>query len=103
MRVRPLLLLAVLMNLPGVALAQEPSLQEMVLRAKPAVVVVVAEVGAEVTLRCGNADTTVTPVPYRESATGFLVSPRGWVVTNAHVVFVAHDPPRNWMTAHLVE
>src|SRR5688572_17901351 len=103
MRVRFLLLLGVLTSLPGVAGAQELSLQEMVLRAKPAVAVVVAEVGGEVTLRCGKADKTITPAPYRESSTGFLVSPRGWLVTNAHVVFVAHDPPRSWMAAHLVE
>src|SRR5688572_13737877 len=103
MRVRPLLLLAVLLSLPAVAGAEELSLQEIVLRAKPAVAVVVAEVGGEVTLRCGKADKTVTPAPYRESGTGFLVSPRGWVVTNAHVVFVTHDPPRTWLTAHLVE
>jgi S1-C subfamily serine protease/rhodanese-related sulfurtransferase len=103
MRVRSVLLLAVLLTLPGRVAAQELTLQEMVLRAKPAVAVVVAEVGGEVTLRCGKTDKTITPAPYRESATGFLVSPRGWVITNAHVVFVAHDPPRNWMTAHLVE
>lgn len=89
---------------PVIAHAQEPSLQrEVVLRAKPAVVVVVAEVGAEVTLRCGDADRTVRPTPYRESATGFLLSPRGWVITNGHVVYVAHEPPRRWMTSHLLE
>jgi serine protease Do len=89
--------------LPGRALAQDVTLQEMLLRAKPAVVVVVAEVSARVTLRCGDAERTVTPTPYRESGTGFLVSPRGWVITNAHLVYVAQEPPRRWMTAHLVE
>ena len=75
----------------------------MLLRAKPAVVVVIAQVGAQVTLRCPDADKTSTPRPYRESGTGFLISPRGWILTNAHVVYVAHDPPRRWLTAHLVE
>jgi S1-C subfamily serine protease len=84
-------------------LAQELSLQEMLLRAKPAVAVVVAEVGAQVTLRCAGTDKTVTPEPYRERGTGFLVSPRGWLITNAHVVFVAQEPPRRWLTAHLVD
>jgi S1-C subfamily serine protease len=103
MPARPLLLAALLTVLSSGAWAQERTLQETVLRARPAVAVVVAEVGAEVTLRCGGADKTIRPAPYRESGTGFLVSPRGWVITNAHVVYVVHEPPRRWMTAHLVE
>ena len=94
---------ALLFGLPALAAAQELSLQEMLLRAKPAVVIVVAEVGGQVTLRCGGAEKTVSPVPYRESGSGFFVSPRGWVITNGHVVFVAHEPPRRWMTSHLIE
>ena len=88
---------------PGMTLAQEVTLQEMQLRVKPAVVVVVAEVGAQVTLRCAGADKTVAAPAYRESGSGFLISPRGWVITNAHVVFAAYDPPRKWLTARLVE
>jgi serine protease Do len=87
----------------GSARAQELRLQEMLLRAKPAVAVVIAEVGAQVTLRCTGADKTITPEPYRERGTAFLISPRGWLITNAHVVYVAQEPPRRWMTAHLVE
>ena len=96
-------LTAVLALTPATARSQELSLQEMLLRAKPAVVVILSEVGAQVTLLCAGAEKTVNPVPYRESASGFLVIPRGWVVTNAHVVFVAHDPPRRWLTSHMVE
>jgi S1-C subfamily serine protease len=89
--------------LPAGAGAQEQTVQEMILRSKPAVVVVAAEVGGQVTIRCGGADKTVTPKPYRESGSGFFLSPRGWVITNGHVVFVAQAPPRRWMTSHLVE
>ena len=100
---RSLALAAILMALPAAAGAQDLSLQEMILRSKPAAVIVVAEVGGQVTLRCGGAEKTVSPVPYRESGSGFFVSPRGWVVTNGHVVFVAQEPPRRWMTGHLIE
>ena len=88
---------------PIAASAQELTLQEMLLRSRPAVVVVIAQVGAQVTLRCPEAEKTVAAKPYRESGTGFVISPRGWIVTNAHVLYVAHDPPRRWMTGHLVE
>ena len=100
---RSLALAAILLGLPVAAGAQELKLQEMLLRTKPAVAVVVAEVGGEVTLRCGSAEKTVSPTPYRESGSGFFISPRGWLITNGHVVFVAQEPPRRWMTAHLVE
>ena len=100
---RSVVLAALLSALPAVAGAQELSLQEMILRSKPAVVIVVAEVGGQVTLRCGGAEKTVSPVPYRESGSGFFISPRGWVITNGHVVYVAQEPPRRWLTEHLTE
>ena len=103
MRPHLVVLAALLALTPSPTRAQELSLQEMLLRAKPAVAIVVAEVGAQVTLRCGSVDRTVAAPPYRENGTGFLVSPRGWLVTNAHVVYVAHDPPRRWLTSHLVD
>jgi hypothetical protein len=96
-------LAAALVLLPAAAGAQEVSLQETILRAKPAVVVVVAEVGAQVTLRCDGSEKTVSPQPYRESGSGFFLSPRGWILTNGHIVFVAQEPPRRWMTSHLAE
>src|SRR4030095_17220502 len=52
---------------------------------------------------CGSVKKRVSPVPYRESGSGFFISPRGWLITNGHVVFVAQEPPRRWMTSHLVE
>ena len=72
------------------------SVQEVILRAKPAVVLVSAEVAAEVTLDCGGGVQTVTPPIFRETGTGWFVDSRGWVITNGHVVEPAHSPPR-WL------
>ena len=72
------------------------SLQEIVLRAKPATVLVVSEVATEVALDCGAGPRKVTPTPFRETGTGWFVDSNGWVVTNAHVVQPAHQPP-TWL------
>lgn len=91
-------LLVLLAALPATARAQEPaSVQEALLRAKPAVAMVVAEVGSEVTLNCGGREIRVTPAPFRETGTGWFVAPSGWMITNAHVVSPAYQPPR-WVT-----
>ena len=77
--------------------AQQPlSVQETVLRAKPATVLVISEVSAEVTLNCGGGPQTVTPPVFRETGTGWFIDPAGWVVTNGHVVQPAHEVPR-WL------
>lgn len=83
---------------PAVADAQSAvSVQEALLRAKPAVAVVVSEVGGDVVVRCGaGAETTVTPPPFRETGTGWFVASSGWLITNAHVVSPAHRPP-DWL------
>ena len=89
-----LLLVAVL---PGPAGAQRSyTVQEALLRAKPAVALVVAEVGAEVTLNCGAGPIKVTPPAFRETGTGWFVDSAGWLVTNGHVVQPAHETPR-WL------
>jgi S1-C subfamily serine protease/rhodanese-related sulfurtransferase len=72
------------------------TVQEIVLRAKPAVVLVIAEVAAEVTLDCGRGVQTVTPPVFRETGTGWFVDGKGWIITNGHVVQPAHTPPR-WL------
>jgi serine protease Do len=71
------------------------SVQEALLRAKPAVALVVAEVGGTVTVRCspGAPPTQVTPPPLRDTGTGWFVSPQGWLVTNAHLVSPPHRAP----------
>jgi S1-C subfamily serine protease/rhodanese-related sulfurtransferase len=76
------------------------SVQEAILLAKPAVVLVTAEVRAEVTINCGNRTVTVRPMPFVETGTGWFVDGRGYVVTNAHVVDPAHRVPP-WVTHEL--
>jgi hypothetical protein len=89
-----LLLLAVLAAPAG---AQRTlTVQEAMLRAKPAVVLVVAEVGAQVTLNCGSGITTVSPPAFRETGTGWFIDPAGWLITNGHVVQPAYETPR-WL------
>jgi S1-C subfamily serine protease len=77
--------------------AAEVSVQEALLSAKPAVALVVAEVSSEVHLRCASGgDVRVTPPPFRETGTGWFITPSGWVITNAHVVSPAFRPPE-WL------
>jgi S1-C subfamily serine protease/rhodanese-related sulfurtransferase len=76
------------------------SVQEAILRVKPAVVLITTEVRGDVTLNCGRGPTTVTPAPYIETGTGWFVDGRGYVVTNAHVVDPAHRLPP-WVTHEL--
>src|SRR6266567_1499862 len=95
-----LVVLVVLAASPRTARAQ--SLQEVLLRAKPAVALVVSEVAARVTVNCGGVVTTVEPAPLRETGTGWFVSPSGWLVTNAHVVSPAHRPP-DWLNAEMAK
>src|SRR5206468_5991508 len=85
---------ALLLLLPATSTAAEFSVQEALLRAKPAVALVVAEVGSEVLVNCGGrGEKVVRPAPFRETGTGWFVSPSGWMITNAHVVSPAHRPP----------
>jgi S1-C subfamily serine protease len=92
---RVVLALLVVLIAPLPTAAQPVSLQEALLRAKPAVALVVAEVGGPVTVRCGTAapSRSLTLPPHRETGTGWFVSPAGWLITNGHVVSAAHRPP----------
>ncbi len=83
--------------------AQPPlSVQESSLRAKPAAVLVISEVSAEVTLNCGAGSRTVTPPAFRETGTGWFIDASGWVVTNGHVVQPAHETPR-WLVNQMAQ
>src|SRR5499426_125056 len=76
------------------------SVQEAILRVKPAVVLITTEVRGDVTLNCGSGPVAVTPAPYIETGTGWFIDGRGYVITNAHVVDPAHRQP-SWVTRDL--
>ena len=75
---------------PLPALAQP--LQETLLRAKPAVAIVISEVAADVTVDCGDGrSVTVRAAPVRETGSGWFIHPSGWMITTAQVVAMAQD------------
>ena len=75
------------------AAADAISLQEIILRAKPATVLVIAEVASEVVLNCGAGLKKITPAPFRETGTGWFIDSNGWIITNGHVVQPVHEGP----------
>jgi S1-C subfamily serine protease len=76
---------------PLPALAQ--SVQEALLRAKPAAALVVSEVSAFATIDCDGQQITSQPSIRREPGSGWFVDPAGWLITSAHVVSSAYEPP----------
>jgi S1-C subfamily serine protease len=88
------LALAVLLLVPTLA-AAGVSVQEALLRAKPAVALVIAEVSSEAVVICAAGhEKKISPGPFRETATGWFIGPSGWMITNAHVVSPARQPPK---------
>jgi hypothetical protein len=99
-QVRIVALLA-LLSIPSTALADHPiPVQELVLRAKPAVALVTARVDAEATVNCGAGGIAVKPTAFVETGTGWFVDGRGYLITNAHVVDPVHRLPP-WVTQEL--
>ena len=92
---RLLLTVLAIIAAPLATSAQPLSVQEALLRATPAVALIVTEVGGAVAVRCGAGAPSrdVSPMPYRETGTGWFVGSSGWLVTNGHVVAVAQRPP----------
>jgi S1-C subfamily serine protease/rhodanese-related sulfurtransferase len=69
------------------------TVQEAILRAKPAVALIRAEIRAEVTMNCGTGPVTVQPAPFIETGTGWFVDGRGYLITNGHVIDPAYRLP----------
>jgi Trypsin-like peptidase domain len=79
------LLMAGCVSAPAVAGAL--TAQEAILRAKPAAVLVTSRIGGDVVVDCGVGPSRVTPTAFTQTGSGWFVDGRGYVVTNAHVVF----------------
>lgn len=71
---------------------EPPRITEVLLKVKPAVVMVTTEISGEVRLTCPNGSPQrVTPAPIRAHGTGFLITPDGYLITNGHVVQPYHE------------
>ena len=71
---------------------EPPRITEVLLKVKPAVVMVTTEISGEVRLACPNRSLQrVTPAPIRSHGTGFLITPDGYLITNGHVVQPYHE------------
>jgi S1-C subfamily serine protease/rhodanese-related sulfurtransferase len=79
--------------LPVLPIAAALTLPEAILRARPAVALIRAEIQAEVTMNCGTGPVTVQPAPFVETGTGWFVDGRGYLITNGHVVDPAYRLP----------
>ena len=102
---RALLAVLAILAVPVTTAAQSITLQEALLRAKPAVALVVAEAGGPVAVRCesGTQPRNIHPPPYRVTGTGWFVNSAGWLVTNGHVVAAAYRPPDALMRARVTQ
>lgn len=73
-------------------LAQEDAeLQKVLLRLKPAVVLIYSNCQAQVSIETPEGRKNLEPDPISSGGTGFIVTPDGFVVTNGHVVETYHE------------
>jgi S1-C subfamily serine protease len=81
---------------------QAEKVEAEILRVKPAIVGIFAEVSAEVTLRCAPHEThVVTLKPEVWNGTGFLIHSDGWIATNGHVVEPVLKDDREYIPGYL--
>ncbi len=74
--------------------ASAQTLQEVLLRAKPAAVLVASEVSAEATVDCEGERVTGKAPPLRETGSGSIVHPSGWIITSAHLIAASQEPSK---------
>jgi S1-C subfamily serine protease len=85
--------LLLLAGIPGLSPAiAAMTVPEAILRAKPATVVIISQIRADITMNCGKGPVSVSPTPFVGTGSGWFVDGRGYVVTSAHVVFPPSMP-----------
>lgn len=76
---------------------------DVLLKVKPAVVIVTTKVAGEVRLACpGRALQRVVPEPIQAHGTGFLIAADGYLVTNGHVVQPYYEPNESELRGRLL-
>jgi S1-C subfamily serine protease len=72
--------------------AGQEEIQEVILRVKPAAVLIGVREGGTATVSCGDGPPRTVPLPPRtRTGTGFVIHPDGYIATNGHVAGPAAD------------